>query len=347
MLSLQEIETIERYLKGEADKKDTDFVKSLFTDGENNKSFIKYLKDDWGKTLIEGSSSDHNLDIVLGKIHRIIESEEKKRRKRKIRRAIIVYRKIAAVAFIPLFIAGIYFSRNTGKTKIGKEEAVTQIRINSPIGSRVAFTLPDSSNGMLNSGSSLAYSLPFDKNRHIELEGEAWFEVAHLENNPFEINTGSSIIRVLGTKFNVSSYPGDNFMEVVLDEGRVEVMDSLLKEKIIMVPDERLILQDGKSSITFVDPEKYIAWKEGELVFRGDFMPEVARRIERWYNVDLVVADEEINSYSFRGTFKDDSLEEVLRFLCLTSPISYKINHKDFSRDGLTGKTQVVISKNK
>lgn len=76
-------------------------------------------------------------------------------------------------------------------------------------------------------------------------------------------------------------------------------------------------------------------------------MPEVVRRIERWYNVEIIVADDEINSYSFRGTFKNDSLEEVLRFLCLTSPINYKINQKDFISDGLTDKTRIIISKTK
>ncbi len=351
MLGRKEIETIERYLRGEADNSEADFVRSLFADGGSNQSLIDYIQNDWSRVLAEGSNPEYDIDNVLRRIHVIIESEEKKRSELKVRKAISVYQKIAAIAFIPLLLTGLYFSSGAEKERKERREErrkeVTQIMISAPTGARVAFTLPDSSMGMLNSGSFLSYSIPFEKSRHVELEGEAWFEVAPMEKSPFEISTGISTIRVLGTRFNVSSYPGDNYMEVVLDEGRVEVTNSGQKEKIIMSPAERLVLSDGKSSISFVDPEKYNAWTEGKLVFRGDLMPEVARRIERWYNVEIIVEDDEINKYSFRGTFKDDSLEEVLRFLCLTSPISYRINHKEFNRESVTNKTQVIITKNK
>ena len=71
----------------------------------------------------------------------------------------------------------------------------------------------------------------------------------------------------------------------------------------------------------------------GKLVFRGDRMLEVARRIERWYNVDVNIADKELEKYSFRGTFQDDKLDDVLRLLSMTSPIKYEITPTDsFSR---------------
>ena len=79
---------------------------------------------------------------------------------------------------------------------------------------------------MLNSGSKLSYSLPFNNNRQIKLEGEAWFEVNHDEDHPFEISTGNSTVKVLGTSFNMSAYPAENYVEVVLQKGKVEFLDN-------------------------------------------------------------------------------------------------------------------------
>jgi transmembrane sensor len=97
------------------------------------------------------------------------------------------------------------------------------------------------------------------------------------------------------------------------------------------------------TSKSVVDPAKYNAWTEGMLVFRGDSMAEVARRIERWYNVKIILADKELGNYSFRATFQDDSLEEVLRFLSLTSPIRYKVKPRELMLDGTYRKEEVTI----
>jgi len=82
---------------------------------------------------------------------------------------------------------------------------------------------------------------------------------------------------------------------------------------------------------------------EGKLVFRGDPMDEVARRIERWYNVKIELADKELEKYSFRATFEDDKLEDVLHFLCMTSPIRYQITSRKLLEDGTYEKEKVTI----
>jgi ferric-dicitrate binding protein FerR (iron transport regulator) len=110
-----------------------------------------------------------------------------------------------------------------------------------------------------------------------------------------------------------------------------------------MLPSERLIFKDGNISKSVTDPAKYNAWTEGKLIFRGDPMSEVARRIERWYNVRVNMADKELNKYSFRGIFLDDSLEDVLRFLCMTSPIRYSISPREMLPDGTYKKAEVTI----
>jgi ferric-dicitrate binding protein FerR (iron transport regulator) len=88
---------------------------------------------------------------------------------------------------------------------------------------------------------------------------------------------------------------------------------------------------------------KYSSWTEGKLVFRSDSMSEVARRIERWYNVQVEIMDEELEKYSFRATFEDDPLEEVLKFLGMTSPIRYEITPRQLTADSVYSKSIVKI----
>jgi transmembrane sensor len=197
---------------------------------------------------------------------------------------------------------------------------------------------------MLNSGSILSYSLPFNNNRQIALVGEAWFEVSHDAKHPFEITAGTSTVKVLGTKFNMCAYPTDHFVEVVLKEGKVEYLNTEISKKATIYPSERLVFQNGKISRSVIDPAKYNAWINGELVFKGDPMAEVARRIEYWYNVKIELQDKELEKYSFRATFKDDKLEEVLHFLSMTSPIKYQIMPRKLLSDGTYEKEKVIIS---
>ena len=255
--------------------------------------------------------------------------------------------KAAAVLIIPLLIAGglIYGYLSRRYMNIADNEVTSMIY--APMGSRVSFNLPDGTTGMLNSGSHLSYSLPFTNNRQIKLEGEAWFEVIRDEDHPFIISAGNSTVNVLGTSFNLSAYPAEDYVEVVLHEGKVEFSGNNVKEKVTILPSERLVVKCSNTRKSVVDPAKYYAWTEGKLVFRGDPMAEVARRIERWYNVKIVIADKELEKYSFRATFEDDKIEDVLKFLAMTSPIRYKISPRELMPDGTFKKEEVTIYKKK
>ena len=103
----------------------------------------------------------------------------------------------------------------------------------------------------------------------------------------------------------------------------------MVNKKETILPSERLVCQNGNISKSVTDPSKYYSWTEGRLIFRGDAMAEVARRIERCYNVKVVLADQDLEKYSFRGTFEDDKLDDVLQFLTMTSPIKYKVTPRE------------------
>ncbi len=341
----EQAEKIDRYIKGLADDSEREFVESLLSDGESNTHLRNCLEKDWNLSIDQKTSSEADLTHLLNRIHHIIRKNETRISQKPIQRIIGIYMKAAAILLIPLMVAGGIIYSHLIESKKGFIEESVAMQIYAPMGSRVSFNLPDGTTGMLNSGSRLDYSIPFTTHRNVKIEGEAWFEVNHDEEHPFEITTGSSVVKVMGTSFNISAYPAEKYIEVVLNSGRVEYHSGISEEKVILMPSERLVCYGGKTSKSVVDPDKYSAWTEGKLVFRGDPMAEVARRIERWYNVKIRLADKELEKYSFRATFEDDKLEDVLRFLAMTSPISYQISPPELMADSTLTKEEVTIYK--
>ncbi len=345
MLNKNEIERVSRYINGIADTSDTDWVEGLFSHGHTNQSLKYHLEQDWENVLQEESIGDVDLKTMLDRVHHLIHKKESQKRKTIVRRITSVYMKIAAVLLMPVLVAGsIYVYYSSSLSGVVADQTVSSV-IYAPMGSRVSFNLPDGTTGWLNSGSKLTYSLPFSENRNVALEGEAWFDVLHNEKQPFEISAGKSMIKVLGTSFNVSAYPEEKYLEVVLQNGEVEFFDQSLAERVTLKPSERLVLTDSKLELNSVDPSKYKGWTDGKLIFRGDDMAEVARRIERWYDVKVEIADKDLLQFSFRATFVDDSFEEVLKLISMTSPIEYKILPRMLLQDGTYEKEKIILQK--
>jgi len=343
MLNQNEIELIGRYISGIADENEIDFVETLFAHGQENSGLRNHIENDWENDLQISAPSEVNLDHLLDRVHHIIRNKENKKQKLLIHRFTHFYSKVAAILLLPLIIAGGMTLGYFGKSSNTTMEVPVNAVIHAPMGSRVSFNLPDGTVGWLNSGSSLTYSLPFNNSRKVSLDGEGWFDVIHNEKSPFEVNAGNSKVKVLGTSFNVSAYRSSQYIEVVLQNGKVEFYSDNLAQKVDMAPSQKLVFSNGKIDLTNTDPSKYKAWTDGKLVFRGDDMAEVAGRIERWYNVKVVLADQDLKKYSFRATFEDDSLEEVLHLLSLTSPIGYKITPRVMKSDETFDKVTVTL----
>lgn len=328
------------YLNDMAGQMDSDYVRSVFSTGEDNESLKHFIENDWNEFMRNEPDAEAAPGPLLDNIHHQIRINEFKRSKSLIRRISGFYARVAAIILIPL-LAGTGILLYRGMVRDAGQPSVASIY--APPGSRVAFSLPDGTKGMLNSGSTLEYSLPFSGKRDVTLSGEAWFEVTHDEKHPFSVDAGNLDLTVLGTAFNVSAYPDENYTEVVLENGSIMVNSDRYAEGMVMMPSERFVFQNGKASRSLTDPDKHSSWTEGKLVFRSDSMSEVARRIERWYNVNVELIDSELENYSFRATFEDDPLEEVLKFLSMTSPIRYEITPREMTADSIVAKSTVKI----
>jgi transmembrane sensor len=207
--------------------------------------------------------------------------------------------------------------------------------IEAPAGTRTVVTLPDSSKVWLNAHSKISYGANFDSdNRNVKLEGEAFFDVVS-KKVPFSIHTPVYDITVLGTAFNVKVYPDDRESVTTLVRGslRIERMTSSgQREHIILKPNEKVLLPNQREADFVVkkdiDAEGESAWKDGWLSVRGESLHELARKIERLYDVKIKFQDQVLESYRYTGRIRQLSLEQVLKALALTSPVEFTIEEK-------------------
>lgn len=306
-----------------------------------NSEADRFLRNDLARSLSRIPEEKKNLDHVLHEIHHHIRLKQSEKEKKTVYRIFHRASRVAAILFIPLLAVSLYFQLS--QTKSDRDDAMLQVI--APQGGRINFELPDGTTGTLNSGTRLAYSSGFIKNRHVRLVGKAWFDVAKDKEHPFMIDANENRITVIGTRFSLSAWPADRTTELVLEEGKVLFESAALSKAMEVIPGQRVIEKDNKVERTEVETWKYTAWKDGKLVFRNDSMEELARRISRWYNVDVEISGEGLREYRFRGVFEDDPLEEVLRLLKITSPIDYEILDRQSNADGSFSRKKIILTK--
>ena len=192
-----------------------------------------------------------------------------------------------------------------------------------PFGKRTHVTLSDNSSVWLNSGSRLVFPARFDKTqREVYLEGEAIFEVSHDKTHPFHVLTKDLEIEVLGTVFNVSAYRDDKETSAVLVEGSVELSyqgtSFVGKREEKMVPGYLASYNPESSSLNqkAVNTDLYTSWRMGYLIFEREPLPAIVRKVARYYNVDIRLADPELEKETFSGNLDlRNSASELLQIV--------------------------------
>jgi transmembrane sensor len=288
--------------------------------------------------------------------------------------------RVAAILLLPI-IAYLGWEIVDQKMWKNSQAEVVYNEFFCPMGARSRFELPDGTSGWLNNGSRLKYPVKFpNDSREVELIGEAYFNVSHQKNRPFIINTDGLDVKVLGTKLNVQVYPDDQTQAFTLEEGSIELINRNGGEEITVLkmrpgqhavyiptvdqldmthedqaidPQDTIVVSDsaaaperidalgGKINIGFEETSQYTEWKNGKLVLRNDPMPVMLKRIERWYNVKFNITDDRINQYRYWATFEEENLDQVLKMLSLTGPVTFKKKSREQLDDG-TFKTQEI-----
>jgi len=214
------------------------------------------------------------------------------------------------------------------KADASKADANLFNTLSTPTGGQYNIVLADGTKVYLNAVSSIKYPTQFNGDQRIvELDGEAYFEVAKNKNKPFIVKSGDQDIEVLGTHFNVHAYDNESVVKTTLLEGSVAV--NYKNQKAILKPGQQSNVSDKFNKITIkqVDTEAAIAWKNGRFKFDNADLKTVMRQLERWYGIKVEyrgdVSDVRFNG----GTFMNKNLSEVLKVLELSN-IKFKVEGK-------------------
>lgn len=210
----------------------------------------------------------------------------------------------------------------------GERSSADTTRHNSlatPKGGQYQVHLPDGTTIWLNAATTLTYPVNFAalKTRRVELNGEAYFEVAKDSSRPFLVVSNKQTVKVLGTHFNVSSYRDDQNITTTLLEGKVQVNNSILR------PNQQAILNEKGFRISQVDAENAIAWKKGYFSFNDERLENILLKISRWYNVQIVYEDESLKNKKFWGSItRFGQLSKVLHLLEVTNEVKFNIDRQ-------------------
>ncbi len=309
-----------RYVKGKVNYKETYLVENWLGDNRKNRRILAEIAilNHINQSSINISNKDPLIgyNITMKRINR--------------RTYINILKYVAPVAAtILLFILFDFFR----EPSISPTVAQQKIIIHTNPGMRTTIDLPDGSLVNLNSSSTLTYNIPFeDSKRAVHLEGEAYFDVFTDKERPFVVNLLDSSKKVVatGTEFNIQAYSKETFINTILVEGTVKFISKEAdgkENKQYISPSERIIYNNKSGTILIdsVNTYYYTSWKEGKLIFQETPMMDVLYRLSHFYDVKFEIANREILSYSFTGTFENRQLSQVLDYLYVSSGIKYEM----------------------
>jgi hypothetical protein len=205
-------------------------------------------------------------------------------------------------------------------------QAVSFNTIVIPKGGQYEVTLPDGTSVWLNSASSLKYPTVFTgKERHVELTGEAYFEVTKNKARPFTVSTGKVDVRVLGTHFNIAAYPDDPASKTTLLEGAVVLSNR--KQQLALIPGQQGIAtaDNQPMELKTVNMEDAIAWKKGYFSFRKENIESAMRKIARWYDVDVAYQGKMSRKILGGSVSRTQDIDEILAYIELTGIAHFEL----------------------
>ena len=222
----------------------------------------------------------------------------------------------------------IEYSRNTGG---GDKEVMNKIIV--PTGGEYNLILSDGTWVYLNAESVITYPQKFvGEKREVTLEGEAYFQVTASKERPFVVKTKDMDVLVTGTEFNVKAYPDELNVQTTLLRGKVAVFAGIdKKEKIEIEPNQQAewSRENVKLQVREVDPDLFVAWKNGQFLFRQDRLEDIMKTLARWYDMEVFYLDESIKNMAFAGKLdRSEDITPILNVLRATDKLTVEVNGK-------------------
>lgn len=297
-----------RYLENRCSEEDFVLINEWMKESDENAGELFRMEEIYqlGKFPFEEENLVVRAERRLGR--RLEQENQKKQEVFKLRS---VLRYAAAIVGVMVLAAGLaYWFRNKAEELVVASAAHGQVR---------EMLLPDGTKVWLNQSSVLKYPRAFEgKERHVYLDGEAYFEVARNHEKPFMVKSPAMDVRVLGTSFNIKCRPDNSFAETTLIEGEVEVKDKSDKGRITLLPGQKAVLNrvTGRMQVKQVDPKMEIVWHNDLIPFEKSSIFQIAAALERFYGVKIILSPDVDSTNTYSGVLKKkDNIESVLNSL--------------------------------
>lgn len=287
-------ELIANYLTEGLDKNALDELKTWIAASAENQQYFIRQREIWFSAVSREAASVYDKDKAFENFRNRVESQKEIQSTSRRGFSLSALWRYAAV--VAIIIAAGCISYWQGEVNV--KDTFADISVEAPLGSKTKLYLPDGTLVWLNAGSRMTYSQGFGvDNRKVELEGEGYFEVKRNEKIPFFVKTKDLQLQVLGTKFNFRDYPEDHEVVVSLLEGKVGLNNLLREEKeAVLSPDERAVLNkaNGLLTVESVTASNASQWTDGYLFFDEELLPDIAKELERSYNVKIHIANDSL-----------------------------------------------------
>ncbi len=324
-MTIQITEIANRFLaEKECSRQELNKLKHWLSDPSSHKEVEIWLSEHWDTT--NEINSDLLIESVFNQIkeYRTMPSEKTGL---SITRIINFYQKIAAVLLIPMLGLGFWYLINQGTQPV-----IQYSETIAPRGQKSQIVLSDGTKVWLNSDTKIRYPGQFSKDqRDVFLNGEAFFEVTKNEHQPFLVHTSGPDIKVLGTKFNIKAYSDENQVETSLFEGKINLIlpakGSDLPVEKILNPGQSVIFSDLTHDLALVrfQKDEIDGWKKNQLIFKDDAFIKLVKKIERWYNVEMIYDEKQFNNRRLTvELYEGERLEKLMDILSLALSVDFK-----------------------
>ncbi len=363
---------IVKYLQNQCNVSETALLTEWINESLENKVYFEQMETVWNSIEIKSNIDKVSPEKSWNELRSLIDKEDSKlqntigQQKRILTLGAIL--RVAAVVLISFGLSWFAFYAYYQKI-FDVSEGMLEVSVGK--GSKSMVKLTDGTTIWLNSETTIKYPDKFANNqRDVYIEGEAFFEVAKDKTRPFIVHTSDMDMVVLGTSFNVKSYPDEGTIETTLIEGSLRIEKELKsgkKQLISLKPNQRItfVKEEGrillkdlnenkelkssnkKEELTEkqneselpilkrkekilvsenVDPEVFVSWKNNKLIFKDEPFESIAVKLERWYNVKIIIKTEKLKNYRFTGVFENETVEQAISALQLTTNFKYKFD---------------------
>jgi len=358
--------TILKFLRGHLSGDEIRQFREWVQQCEANKKYFVEIKNIWTTLHLDQKDSDYTIEDEFKRITAHINLHQSISQRKNIDIPSTHNNRLNKKILIPIAASIILIFSLLGTIFIHKNNTSSSYNeITTQRGEKSLVTLADGTRIWLNSQTSLRYPSNISRKKiKVILDGEAFFDVAKQKGRTFIVQASTLEIAALGTSFNVKSYSDDGLIETTLEEGKISITGKIgskqLKQPVLLKPnmqatfitnsqeyhirhtnkEEQLkekeyppIIEEIPSAVSEklilteeIDTKLYSSWKDGKLIFKSERFEDLAVRMERWYDVQIFIKEQELRNKKYTGIFEKETIEQALKALSLSMPFYYTID---------------------